>query len=149
MATDESYLHGVGLDLSALKSAIPSDAGTYDFVEFARRQREKNAPIPRNFIDVFTSDENVWKEASPINYVEKGKKIPPMLIFYSKGNDRNANNEYYRIDTKTFTKKLTDNGFDAVAYGALEMDHGRIVQSYCDPSAHTTKTFIEFLKKHN
>lgn len=149
VSTDERYLKAVGLELADIKSAVPSDAGTYDFIAFANRQKEKKAPMPKNFIEVFTEDEKVWKEASPIYYVQKGKKIPPMLVFYSKGNDKNANNEYYGIDTKTFVKRLTDEGFDATAFGALDMDHGALVKSFCDPDAKTTKAFLEFLDKQN
>lgn len=149
ICTDEKYLKAVGLNLSDIKSAVPSDAGTYDFIAFANRQKEKNTPIPKNFTDVFTSDEKVWKEASPIYYVEKGKKIPPMLLFYSKGPQKNTTNEYYKIDTETFTKKLTDNGFDAKAHNAQDMTHGELSVSFSNPNAHTTKAFLEFLKKHN
>jgi predicted acyl esterase/arylsulfatase A-like enzyme len=149
VSTDERFLKAVGLNLSDIKSAVPSDAGTYDFIAFANRQKEKKAPIPKNFIEVFTSDEKVWKEASPIYYVEKGKKIPPMLLFYSKGSKENPNNGYFKTDTEIFAKKLTDNGFTASTHGAPELDHGQLAQSYCNPNAHTTKAFLEFLKKHN
>lgn len=149
ICTDEKYLKAVGLNLSDIKSAVPSDAGTYDFIAFANRQKEKKTPMPKNFIDVFTSDEKVWKEASPIYYVEKGKKIPPMLLFYSKGPQKNTTNEYYKIDTETFAKKLTDNGFEAKTHNAQDMTHGELSVSFSNPGAHTTKAFLEFLKKHN
>jgi arylformamidase len=76
VATDEQFLKKAGLGLDALKCAFPDDTEGYDV---AARIADGGLAA-RIYENAFGTDPSVWKEASPINHVERGKHIPPMLL---------------------------------------------------------------------
>jgi acetyl esterase/lipase len=76
VATDEQFLKKAGLGLDTLKCAFPDDTEGFDV---AARIAD-GGMAARIYENAFGTDPAVWKEASPINHVERGKHIPPMLL---------------------------------------------------------------------
>lgn len=73
VATDESFLRTVGMDLSLIRGLIGIDGAFFDVTK--ARGGVVQASLPN-------ADEAMLRKASPIFHVEKGKAIPPMLILY-------------------------------------------------------------------
>jgi arylformamidase len=68
VATDEAYLRAHDLDLDALACIAPLDTAGFRIADYSEVYR---AAFP---------DPETWLEASPLNHVQTGKGIPPMLL---------------------------------------------------------------------
>ena len=78
IATNESYLKAEGLGLSSLSGAILLDGTAYDV---PRRFSEDSVEAHR-LLAIFGDDPAAWEEGSAIYHCQKGKGIPPFLMFY-------------------------------------------------------------------
>jgi acetyl esterase/lipase len=78
IATNESYLKAEGLGLSSLSGAILLDGSAYDI---PRRFSEDSVEAHR-LLAIFGDDPAAWEEGSAIYHCQKGKGIPPFLMFY-------------------------------------------------------------------
>ncbi|GAB4544349.1 MAG: alpha/beta hydrolase [Anaerolineae bacterium] len=80
VSTDEKYLKAESLDLRVLKGTVLLDGAGYDIA----KNIESANPIERGIYETaFTTDPNVWREASPVNFVQAGVNTPPFLIIYA------------------------------------------------------------------
>jgi arylformamidase len=78
IATNEHYLKAEGLDLRALSGAILLDGSAYDV---PRRFSEDSVESHR-LLAIFGDDPAAWEEGSAMYHCQKGKWIPPFLMFY-------------------------------------------------------------------
>ncbi|HEU5154271.1 MAG TPA: alpha/beta hydrolase [Gemmatimonadales bacterium] len=78
IATNERYLKAEGLDLNALSGAILLDGSAYDV---PRRFSDDSLEAHR-LLAIFGDDPAGWEDGSAIYHCQKGKGIPPFLMFY-------------------------------------------------------------------
>ena len=78
IATNESYLKAEGLDLSSLSGAILLDGSSYDIP----RRFSEDSVEARRLLAIFGDDPAAWEDGSAIYHCQKGKGIPPFLMFY-------------------------------------------------------------------
>ena len=100
VATDERYLKAEGLNLKNLSGAVLLDGGTYDIATAMKTTAQK----VENLTPVFGDDPKVWKEASPLFHVAKGKGIPPFLVIHV------ASREDSGAQSRVLAKALNDAG---------------------------------------
>jgi acetyl esterase/lipase len=133
VGTDERLLQAQGLDLSNLTGVVALD-GFYDVA----LQIPQGAPyLPL----VFTTDEDLWREASPVFQVEPGKGIPPMLIVY---NTVRADGSP-EIQARAFEAELLEAGLQAEAFtveGKTHSDLGTDLGKPGDPLSDKVDSFL-------
>jgi acetyl esterase/lipase len=125
VATDEQFLEEAGLGLDALRCAFPDDTEGFDVA--ARITNGGRASLL--YSSVFGTDPAGWRDASPINHVERGKDIPPMLLTQRGEPSRVAQLE-------SFADALRGAGVDVEVIDATGYSHGdvnRLIGSTTDP----------------
>jgi acetyl esterase/lipase len=116
VATDEQFLENAGLGLHALQCAFPDDIN-FDVAQGIRFGGNL-AFISRQ---AFGDDPAVWEDASPINHVEFGKDIPPMLLTRRGG-------LVWQRQMDAFAAKLRGAGVDVRIIDATGYSHGDVNQ---------------------
>jgi arylformamidase len=116
VTTDKSYLNNEGIQLNQVKCACSLDAGAYDIPYYLNTYETPGSSQWNNYVNAFGSNQTVWKNASPINYVAPGKGIPDFMLVH-QGNTQ-------RIDLATrFGNKLTANNIPKTLLNAQPLDH--------------------------
>jgi arylformamidase len=135
VATDDSRLKALGLDLSIIKGVIPIDFTSYNLEEKMLSRTSGISVLSRAFGD----DPAVWRDASPLLHVEKGKNIPPFLLIYA------GRTKIKRIETAEMESVLKKNGIRADVAGFPKKNHASVNMSIGDPENETTKAIMAFL----
>jgi acetyl esterase/lipase len=124
VATDEQFLENAGLGLDALRCAFPDDI-SFDVT--------KAVAIGGHYAEIsrqaFGDDPDVWEQASPINHVEAGKGIPPMLLTRRGG-------PWWQSQMDEFADALRSAGVDVRIIDATRYGHGdvnKLIGSTTDP----------------
>jgi len=124
VATDEQFLEQAGLGLDTLRCAFPDDIN-FDVAQGIRFGGNLGF-ISRQ---AFGDDPAVWDDASPINHVEPGKDIPPILL-----TRRGA--PAWQAQMDAFAAKLQGAGVDVQIIDATAYSHAQVNQligSTADP----------------
>lgn len=109
---DPSYLRAEGINGKGIKAVVSIDSTSYDIT---RVMKELGSFIERRKHEViFTSDEKVWRAASPQTHVSRNKSLPPFALLY------NPEREITALQAKGFAKALKGAG------GALVMVPGSV-----------------------
>lgn len=138
ISTDETYLAAGGCTLNAIKGVIVLDGGGYDIPTmvasgelFAKGRYER----------AFGKNKAVWKSASPIAHVAKGKKIPPFLLVHAGG--RVASRE----QADELAAVLEKAGIKAEKFDAPDKNHITLNSSIGKKDDETTTAIFAFLEK--
>lgn len=106
VATDSSYLRARELDITDVRAVVAIDTLSFDI---PRVMKELGSFIERRQHRlVFSSDDEVWKAASPIHHITDNGDIPGFAVMYSA--DKEANT----LQARAFTKKLAKAGVDTI-----------------------------------
>ncbi|MFZ5831389.1 MAG: alpha/beta hydrolase fold domain-containing protein [Planctomycetota bacterium] len=135
VGTDDRRLKAFGKDLSILKGVIPNDTQAYDVPRVVRDGGGTFYP------QVFGKDTEVWRDASPLTHVAKGKSIPPFLIIHNmvdSGESRAA-------QAKAFAEALESAGSRATVVAVPDRTHGELNQWLGRPDERTTQEMVKFL----
>lgn len=128
LATNGQYLKRHGVELSAIRGAMPI-SGVY-FIGPSK-----------GFTPVFGNDAEGLKSASPISHVSKDN--PPFLILYAekdiKGFDKLADR---------FGASLKKAGVEASVHELTDRNHGSIVFAISGADDPTAELILNFVKKH-
>ena len=135
IATDNSRLKEYGLDLSIIKGVIPIDFTIYNL----EKRLAVKTPGMSILYKAFGEDPKVWRDASPMLHVEKGKNIPPFLLIYA------GRNEARKTESNEMKSVLIENGIHAEVAGFPKKNHATVNRSIGDPDDETTKEIITFL----
>ena len=131
VATDEQFLEKAGFGLDSLQCAFPDDIN-FDVAQGIRFGGNL-AFISRQ---AFGDDPAVWDDASPINHVEPGKGIPPILL-----TRRGA--PAWQAQMDAFAARLRGAGVDVQIIDATGYSHAqvnRLIGSTADPVMTTPVT---------
>jgi acetyl esterase/lipase len=78
---DSSYLRAEGISGKGVKVVVSIDSTSYDIT---RVMKELGSFVERRKHEViFTSDEGVWRAASPQTHVSKNSSLPPFALLYN------------------------------------------------------------------
>lgn len=130
LATDESYLQGVGLTRQSIRGVIPI-SGVYDV----------RPGDFRLFASVFGTDAEVRRKASPICCV--GEKSPPFLILY-------ADRDFPTCDlvSERFCRALCDARCPAKTLEVKESNHVTILLRTCTAGDPVVRAIQDFIATH-
>lgn len=137
VATDGRYLEKAGRRLSDLSGVVLLDGAGYDIPRQVRQ-----AALPRLksiYTTVFTEDEAIQRDASPIAHVARGKGIPPFLILHV------ASRRDSKAQSEELAAKLREAGVDAQVVPAEGKNHATINRELGLPDDPPTKKVFEFL----
>ena len=136
VASDETYLRSVGLDLDAIRGVVLLDSAAYD-VALLMNSPEGQAQI---FQDAFGQDPAAWPKLSPIAHVAIGKGIPPhMMIIATASGVR-------RPGAEGLAAALRHAGiYASVADASAFRDHTTIDSELGKPGDAPTQAIQEFL----
>lgn len=136
-ATDHRRLEAAGKSLDILKGVIPLDTNVYNLPELM----ESGAGA---YAGVFGRDPELWRDASPAFHVAKGKRLPPFLVFYSRG-AAGGENKIRARQARAFAGLLQEAGTPAEVCDASDRTHGEINQWFGRPDDRVTLKAMEFL----
>lgn len=137
VSTDEKYLKEVGLDLKNLRGTILLDGAGYDIPKNVKL----TFPRLRNtYTSVFGEDEEGQRKASPIEYVESGKGIPPFLILYV------ADRPGSKLQSNQFGEKLNEAGCKTEVIAAENKTHATINREIGLEGDLPTREILKFLQ---
>jgi len=130
LATDERYLKAEGLTRSAIKGAIPI-SGVYDVT----------AAELKLFTNVFGTDPEVRKQASPVRQASSGS--PPFLIMY-------ADNDFRTCDlmSEGFCKALQAQQCAARTLEVKGRNHLSILLNVTRPGDPVSTALLDFIAAH-
>ncbi|MBX5483373.1 MAG: alpha/beta hydrolase [Myxococcaceae bacterium] len=79
VATDPRYLALAGLKVEDVRGVALLDGSGYDLVTRVPLSRGWSRTM---YLQAFGSDPKVWADASPVRHIEKGRPLPPFLLFH-------------------------------------------------------------------
>jgi len=142
ISTDESYLKKNNLDLSVIKGSILLEGIGYDLLK--PRQYDLDSQLVSKYLMfTFGEDENLLKNASAINHVDKNINIPPMILF-------GAENSIFRIgkiDALDFYLKLINSDHYAEYYIIQQRNHFNLSGNFGEEGDETTIKTQSFLNR--
>jgi acetyl esterase/lipase len=128
LATDETYLKDEKLSFKNIKGVIPI-SGVYEVP-------------PKVLPQVFGTDEEVCKRASPLCNVKEGE--PPFLLIYADKDLKYCDKE----PAQAFCKALKDKGCDATSCEIPDSSHIMTLLSDSAPDTAVSKKVVEFIHNH-
>jgi arylformamidase len=137
VATDPTPLRKAGKPLSIIKGAIPVDTMAYDIP----RMLAANPRLPH--AQVFGTEPQSLRDASPQLHVAAGSGIPPFLICYSCGTVRADDTERRAAAAEGFAAALRAAGISADVVDASDRSHGDINERIGDPTDDRVTARIE------
>lgn len=128
VSTNAAPLRRAGKPLSIIKGAIPVDTMAYD----VPRMLAANPQLPH--AQVFGSDPDVLRDASPQLHVAADAGIPPFLICYSRGMTRADDSVRRAAAAESFATALREAGIAADVVDGSDRNHGEINERIGDPT---------------
>ncbi len=113
VATDEYYLKDLGFSTKIIRGVIGLDSAAYHLPTLIASEPENY----HLFEMAFGDNPVMWEKASPINYVEKGKSIPPFLLIYA------GDREVSKLVNLAFAQALQIANYQIHLYYASDKDH--------------------------
>lgn len=147
VATDEKYLKENNLNLNVLKGVVLLEGVGYDILR-AKEFDIDSQMVNRYLMFPFGDDNSILKEASSINYIEKNKNIPSMILF-------TAENTIFRIakiEALDFYLRLIDSDVYAEYYISPRKNHSTLNRYFGeedDFTTHKTKLFLDRIIRYN
>ena len=141
VATDGRRLEAEGESLEAVRGVVLLDGSGYDVVGMIRREDPLNLNIRRWYIDAFTDDPEVQRDASAVAHVAAGKGIPPFLIFCL------ADRPSSRREAGALADALRAAGVDAALVPAERKTHIALNRDIGAPGDAPTAILVKFLDR--
>jgi arylformamidase len=139
VATDERRLKKHGKDLSVIKGVILLDGAGYDIPPQMKGLSFFGGILREMYVNAFTTDENIQKDASPYYHIGKGKNIPPFLIFTAGGRIASVN------QSKKMVEALQKAGVQAETIDDIDKNHGSINRNFGLSEEMITRRSKDFL----
>lgn len=129
LATNEKYLKEVNLGLSSIKGVVSLDGGAYLTLESNLLLPPDNnisdvyyKTLKECYLNAFTDDPAVQRDASPYHHIGPGKQIPPFLLFYEEEAYRKRPNE-------RLSARLEECGYRVKCFNAKDLPHNDFMYS--------------------
>eukprot|EP00112_Aurelia_sp_Birch-Aquarium-sp1_P005757 Seg16521.1 transcript_id=Seg16521.1/GoldUCD/mRNA.D3Y31 product="Isoprenylcysteine alpha-carbonyl methylesterase ICME" protein_id=Seg16521.1/GoldUCD/D3Y31 len=138
LGADHTYLKDAGVELGVIKGVIPLDGCGYDI---PLQIKIGGVMSQRTYKQVFTSDVEKQKKASPVTYVKKGVKYPPFLIIVCKSRKDAP------VQAEQFAEKLKGVNANAEVMQAKDKTHLSLNRELGTRNDPPTLKVLAFLKK--
>lgn len=139
VAVDERRLQKHKKDLSVIKGVILLDGAGYDIPTQMKGLSFFGGLLKNMYETAFTLDEAVQKDASPYYHIEKGKNIPPFLIFTAGGRIASVN------QSRKMVEAMQEAGIQAETIDDSDKTHGTINSQFGASDEMITKKSKQFL----
>lgn len=140
VAVDERRLAKHQKSLSTVKGVILLDGAGYDIARTSEWTK-RIGRLPEMYADAFGAEEDGWKDASPISYLEASQGIAPALVFYTGREDGP------RARTiQDFASAWAGTGVFCEAI-ATDQDHAAINREFGNEGDRVTQRSLEFVMK--
>lgn len=139
VATDGRYLNQHKKDLSVIKGVILLDGAGYNIPPQMKGLNFFGGILKTMYVNAFTTDEAVQKDASPYYHIAKGKNIPPFLIFTAGNRIASVN------QSKMMVHALQKAGIQAETIDDPDKIHSTINSQFGVADEMITKKSKEFL----
>ena len=141
LTTDEHRLGAHDLSLDTLKGAVLLDGHTYNLA--ASMESFHGKEVPKEPISKFTDRPEVWRDATAMEHIAKGKGIPPMLLV-SGG----IQFQHWPVGeaAEEFAAALREAGGEAEVFMAEGKDHGDVNRDVTSGDE-MSRAILEFLVK--
>ncbi len=141
VATDERRLQKHHQDLSIIKGVILLDGAGYEIPTQMKGLGIFGGILNEMYVNAFTTDEKIQKDASPYYHISAGKNIPPFLIFTA--GDRLASVK----QSKLMVEALQKAGVQAQTFDDPNKVHRTINTEFGAANEMITKKSEEFLER--
>jgi arylformamidase len=140
VSTNERFLakHQKAPDI--IRGAVILDIGSFD-IPTLMEQAGANAPEMYHYTFRDGGTKEDWTDCSPLHHVKRGKRIPPMLLYYVAGRDHHA------AENQRFADRLKAEEYDATVLAAENKTHLRIESEIGIPGDVPTKEILRFIEK--
>jgi len=125
----------LGYSTNIIRGVIGLDSAAYHLPTLIEREPENNIL----FEMAFGENKEIWEKASPINFVRKGKDIPPFLLIYA--GDREVSKEV----NLAFAKALQLANYQIDLYPALDKGHVSIERDLGKIGDNTIEKIFQFV----
>jgi acetyl esterase/lipase len=140
ISTDERYLKTAGLRPDSLKGTVLLDGAGYDI---PRQVNELGAASNRQmYREVFGPEAGVWRAASPITHVAKGKGTPPFLLIHIASRKDSA------AQAHGLAAALRQAGIAAQVESAPNKTHESLTRDLGLPDDEPTGWILRFLREN-
>lgn len=119
VSTNERFLAKHQKALSIIKGAVILDIGSFD-IPTLMEQAGDRAPEMYRYTFRNGGNREDWIDCSPLYHVQRGKSIPPMLLYYVAGR------EHHAIENERFAARMKEEGCEASVLAAEGKTHVRI-----------------------
>jgi len=135
---DERYLGKLGFSSKIIKGVIGLDSAAYHLPTLIKSEPENYFLFEMAFGD----NPEKWEEASPLNYIKKGKDIPPFLLIYA------GDREVTKVVNLTFAQALQSSDYQVHLYYAFEKNHVNIEQDLGKAGDEVIKKIFQFIDQY-
>ena len=140
VSTDETYIRKSGGDLDVIQGVVLLDGAGYDITVLMNDAKSKLAEW---YTKAFGDSKKEWEQASPVNYIAAGKKIPTFMIAYA------GEREAAETEAKILSKKLTEAQVENKVFFYQKKNHLTISRELGEEGDKTTEDVYRFLlEKH-
>lgn len=140
VCTDDTYIKKSGGSLDLIQGVVLLDGTGYDIPVLMNDAKSK---LREWYIQAFGDSKKQWEQASPVNYITPGKKIPSFMIAYA--GERDSSEE----EAKILSKKLTEAQVENKVFFYQKKTHLTISRELGEENDKTTEDVLRFLlEKH-
>jgi acetyl esterase/lipase len=139
VATDDRYLAAEGLPLTAIRGVILLDGAGYDMP--LQMTMTGGPQFDQLYRMAFSNNPKLWKHASPIEYVEPDKGIPPLLMFHLGPGQATG------VQAMRFGKALEKAEVPVELHFALGVSHAALNSRFGQAGDGPTKIAFKFLNR--
>ena len=137
VTADEAYLNKLGKSPAMLSGVILLDSAGYDIPR--KLDDFSDGPLTRPLYEgAFGKDRQTWIQASPVQYVKRGKILPPFLVFYTDRKSAEA-------ISKEFVEALQKAKTPAAAVLAKGKTHRTLNRDIGQPEDGPSGLILDFL----
>ena len=137
VTADEAYLNKLGKSPAMLSGVILLDSAGYDIP--GNLDDFSDGPLTRPLYEgAFGKDRQTWIQASPVQYVKRGKILPPFLVFYTDRKPAEA-------ISKEFVEALQEAKTPAAAVLAKGKTHQTLNRDIGQPEDGPSGLILDFL----
>jgi arylformamidase len=141
ISTNERFLAKHLKSLDIIQAAVILDIGSFDIPTLMEQAGERAAEMYRyTFRDGGNRED--WIDCSPYYHVQRGKGIPPMLLYYVAGRDHHA------VENQRFVDRLTAEGYEATVLAAEGKTHLSIELEIGITGDIPTAEILKFIKRY-
>ena len=138
VATNQNFVKAAGMTLDAITAVVAIDTVSYDI---ERLMIELGSFIERRQHRlIFGNEQRVWHEASPINHVESGKRMPSFALLYV------ADDQESTLQARAFAKALSTAGVETIMVPGNEKSSDTIDEDLGSAEDRTTQALMTFMR---